>query len=97
MRQETLAELESGDTFLVWIWHYAMDHQGGDFHAKIAVGYPDHVLWETTLPVPADSGLVYEEVTVPDSWPQGSPIWFHLSNHGVNTWSLVELARIDAP
>jgi hypothetical protein len=97
VRQTTLAELQSGDTLLVWVWHYAMDHKGGDFHARVALGDPPQVVWENTLPVPAQSGLLYEEITLDSSWPTGSPIWFHLSNHGVNTWSLVELARIDGP
>jgi hypothetical protein len=97
VHQTTLAELQEGDTLLVWVWHYAMDHQGGDFNAQVALGTPPHVVWQTTLPVPAESGLIYEEITLNASWPAGSPIWFHLSNHGVNTWSLVELARIDAP
>lgn len=95
--QTTLAELQSGDTLLVWVWHYAMDHKGGDFNAQVALGDPPQIVWEITLPVPAQSGLLYEEITLDSSWPTGSPVWFHLSNHGVNTWSLVELARIDGP
>ena len=97
VHQKTLVDLQPGDTLLVWIWHYAMEHEGGDFHARVALGEPEAVVWQTTLPVPADSGLVYEEVIVGEAWPSGTPIWFHLSNHGVNTWSLVELARIDHP
>ena len=97
VHQTSLEELDSGDTLLVWIWHYAMEHEGGDFHAEVAFGEPPQVVWQTTLPVPAESGLLYEEVTLDTSWPAGSRIWFHLSNHGVNTWSLVELARIDVP
>jgi hypothetical protein len=96
-RQATLASLGAGDTLLVWLWHYAMEHEGGDFTARVALGEPPETVWETTLPVPAESGLIYEEVTVEASWPTGTPIWFHLSNHGANTWSLVELARLDAP
>lgn len=95
-RQPTLASLEAGDTLLVWLWHYAMEHEGGDFTARVALGEPPLTVWETTLPVPAESGLAYEEVTVDAAWPTGTPIWFHLSNHGANTWSLVEISRLDA-
>ncbi len=95
IHQTTLVDLNVGDTLLVWIWHYAMDHEGGDFHSKLSFGDPSSVIWETSLPVPAISGLIYEEMTVTEPWPAGTSIWFHLSNHGVNTWSLVEFARID--
>ena len=90
VQQTTLTELAVGDTLLVWIWHYAMDHEGGDFTARLALGESAQTVWETTLPVPAQSGLIYEELTVAEPWPAGSTLWFHLSNHGDNTWSVVE-------
>lgn len=97
LQQTTLDELGPGDVLLVWIWHYAMEHEGGEFHAQVSIGAPGQVAWETQLPVPAVSGLIYDEVVVSDGWPAGSPIWFHLSNHGANTWSLIEVARLDPP
>ena len=97
VNQTLLAEVPIGDLFRVKIVQYALTESEGPYLLAMAVGEPAVTLWEMTIEVPSDFQVV--DVT----WPAArtylvdEPVYFHLSNHGENTWSFVNLTREAAP
>ena len=45
--------------------------------------------------LPADPQLYYEEVVITEDLPAGTPAVWHVSNHGENVWSLIDLLVVN--
>jgi hypothetical protein len=73
------------------VWHFAL-HAGESAMAHVAVRIGEQTLLDTTVPIPAAGGLLNIEEVAPESIPEGAPVYFHLHNHGDNSWSFVELS-----
>lgn len=52
-------------------------------------------LFDEHVPIPSESGMIAPTVVAPKAYPRGTPVYFHLHNHGQNTWNLLELRRGD--
>jgi hypothetical protein len=95
--QTLLAEVPVAELFRVKLVQYALTESEGPYLLAVAIGEPAVTVWEMTIEVPADFLVV--DVT----WPAArtylvdEPVYFHLSNHGENTWSFVNLTRESAP
>ncbi len=50
----------------------------------------DEIVWERTFLIPSPSAFFSEEWLAPRHFAEGSPILFHIHNHGSNGYSLVE-------
>ncbi len=98
-RQTTLADVPAGALVIVRIWHFQITYGEGDFTLALAIGDQARPLWDVARPVPSTAGLIYERFHVPYAIPAGTPIWYHLSNHGANSWGLIEISTHpgDAP
>ena len=95
-QQSTLAGLEAGDTLRVWAFRWANLAADGVGRFVVAAGDPPVTLWEVFPELPDESSaLYYDDVTVAEAVPEGSPIYWHVSNHGQNVWSLIGLLRVD--
>lgn len=92
VRQAAATCAAEGEELNVWIWHFAMDPAQGDYHALVAVGEPPTVIWEKTAAMPAEAGIIFEQVVLHEAVEEGTPVTFHLSNHGENVWSLIGLS-----
>jgi hypothetical protein len=44
------------------------------------------------IPIPKPGGLIVRELRVERDIPAGAPVYFHLHNHGANSWALVEVS-----
>lgn len=64
-------------------------------HAALLVG--DEVVWEHSVSIPAEVDTIVAEIDPQIEAPAGTPIRFHLHNHGYNTWALlgVEVENTD--
>ncbi|HIN85627.1 MAG TPA: hypothetical protein EYN06_04020 [Myxococcales bacterium] len=91
--QPILADLPAGATVQVRVWHFTITSGPGSYHHLIAGGDPVKTVWDVTLEVPTDSGglLPYEPFESTVSIEKGEPLFWHLSNHGSNSWHLIEL------
>lgn len=91
--QVLLDEVPVGEIFRVKLVQYALTKSEGPYVLAIAIGEPAVTVWEMTIEVPA------EFLVVDMTWPAArtyladEPVYFHLSNHGENTWSFVNLTR----
>ncbi len=90
-KQRSLRHVVAGETLVVRVWHFAL-HAGESATAHVAVRIGETTLLDTTVPIPAAGGLINIEEAAPESIPEGAPVYFHLHNHGDNSWSFVELS-----
>lgn len=81
-------DVAAGERLTVDLWHFALEG-GGPAHAAVAID--GAVVWEREIEIPADSALIHEEVAVARGFAAGAPVVFHLHNHGLNTWNLIDV------
>jgi hypothetical protein len=89
--QPTLREVPEGHNIKVRLWHFELSApQPAMAHAAVVVD-DLHVLDEQ-IPIPSAGGLIVRELRAPHAIALGAPVYFHLHNHGANSWSLVEVS-----
>lgn len=57
----------------------------------------DGVLWTHEVSIPGQADIVTVRFTLGASAPAGSGLYFHVRNHGYNTWQLSPLTLTDPP
>jgi hypothetical protein len=90
-QQRTLRHVAAGETLVLRVWHFSLN-AGESAMAHVAVRIGEKTLLDTTVPIPAPGGLLNVEQVAPESIPEGAAVYFHLHNHGDNSWSFVELS-----
>ena len=89
--QPSLATVQQGETVHISIWHDVLiSSEPGDGHAAIAIG--GDVIWEATFEIPSYPNAYSPKVVVDKAYPVGTPIVFHLHNHGSNNWRLLSVS-----
>ena len=96
VRQPSLMATGPGAVLTVWIFHFKIVTEPGEYHLMVQAGDPPVTLWEDSREVPNESKLWFEEIVLADPIDAGTPITYHVSNHGQNTWGLVGLL-VDYP
>lgn len=92
LRQPSLADLEVGDDVKISVWHLTLTSALPALaHAAVRVG--DTVVWENNIDIPADPKVYESTYNSTVAAPAGTPVYFHVHNHGANNWTFHELAR----
>jgi hypothetical protein len=89
--QPSLSEAKAGDTVHISLWHdvlFAAEPATG--HAAITLG--GDLLWEKTFEIPSYPSAHSPQILLEKDYPEGSPILFHLHNHGSNNWRLLSMS-----
>jgi hypothetical protein len=90
-RQVMQTYVATGETIAVRLWHFELDAPNpAEAHAAVDVGGV-RVL-DQRVAIPAPGGLVKASLVVDHAMPSGTPVHFHLHNHGANSWALVEIS-----
>lgn len=85
--QPSLAAVAAGDRLGVLMYHDSLTFwTEAEAHVALALG--DDVVWEASIAIPASSEVYSVELEAPADAPAGTPVTFHLHNHGSNTWNL---------
>ena len=97
--QPSLAPLHPGDALNVRLWYFSQTlFDAAEATLVVEVGEiggtdgPGSLRWTTTVPLPTPSALAYDTLPVSRELPAGTPIWWHVHNHGENTWNLIEVS-----
>lgn len=90
--QALLQDACAGETVFLWIWREALTGPEGA-RSTIALRIGDEAVFEETTPIPAPPALIALTATLGDDHLAGEPIWFHVHNHGANSYQLIEVAR----
>jgi hypothetical protein len=93
VRQPTSATFLPGDTLHLRIWHFRLT-SAEPAEAHLAVQVADRLVWEERVAIPSDSNVVRADVPMDFGAPKGVPVYFHLHNHGENSWHLLEMMII---
>jgi hypothetical protein len=95
-RQPALRGVAKGETLVARVWHFALD-AGESAEAHVALRIGDTTVLDQTVPIPSEGGLIAASEVAMNAFEAGTPVFFHLHNHGDNSWSLVELSAGPKP
>lgn len=94
LRQETRAELVAGDDVFSRLFYFSQNSFPADV-ANIVLRLGDEDLWRFEVPIPvAATKLEFPTVALDRDVPAGTPVFFHVGNHGDNSWNLLEVSRV---
>jgi len=83
-------DVAAGELVQPRLWHFQLTAPApAEGYAAVAIG--DDVEWEYRVAIPSDSALAADGWIAEDDIPAGTPIRFHVHNHGINSWNLVEV------
>jgi hypothetical protein len=90
--QASLVPIHAGDELELVLLHDALySDDEGDTVAHVALALGSEIAWETELPIPSEASQVRPTWTATADLEVGSPIHFHVHNHGTNNYRLVAL------
>ena len=84
--------IEVGDLVTVRLWHFDLLAGEEDAEAWLILSFDEVTLWETHIPIPSDSTLIYDQFEATEAMTQGEVLYFHLQNHGSNSYHLLEVS-----
>lgn len=90
LRQPTAVAASPGDHIQVSVWHFALTAPE-PATALVGLALADRVLVTMEEPIPAEGRLMLLDHIVETPVPAGTDLYFHLHNHGANSWHLVEV------
>ena len=94
--QEAARDVPMNATLRISIEHLGLFSQSpAEAHASLAVGTT--TLVDLHIPIPSAAALHTIDVQVEAAFPAGTPIYFHLHNHGSNTWAFAEHRSASTP
>jgi hypothetical protein len=90
-QQATRRAVAAGEVVKVRLWHFELSApEPAEAHAVVEV---DGLrVLDERIPIPMPGALIVRELRVERDIPAGAPIYFHLHNHGANSWALVEVS-----
>lgn len=92
VEQAALESIEAGDKVTVRVWYYSQ-FTNYQMNAQLAVSALDAPLWSNTVKLPNPTGgLINETITINRAIPVGTALRWDLTNHGANSWHLIELS-----
>jgi hypothetical protein len=84
--------LPAGEHLRVRVWHGRLwSADPGPVTGLVGLAVGDRVVWSETVPIPALGGLVDGDWEIDRDLPAGTPLRYHVQNHGDNRWSLLEV------
>ena len=88
--QPSRQTIRVGELVKARLWHFELIANGAaEAHIALRIG---ELAWEITHPIPTGSGLDAPKWRAEREVPEGTPIYFHVDNHGANDWVLIELS-----
>jgi hypothetical protein len=83
--------LHEGTRVHTRIWYYSQSSFEGAV-ANVRLRFDDEDLITREVPIPSESALISEDAVMPREMPVGTPVFFHVGNHGDNSWNLLEVS-----
>ncbi len=94
LSQPALVGLCAGDVVELKIFHLALSASDEAHQIHLAVG--QERLGALSVETPAETTFLTERFEVGRDQPEGTPVFFHLSNHGSNTWNIQNIDLVSA-
>ncbi len=96
VEQPLSADVAEGDPMFARVFYFQQIAPGiAEAHLELTVdGKP---FWTRTIPLPTPSQLIAEDFDAPFSAKKGQTLMWHVDNHGVNTYNLIEISKKTCP
>jgi len=94
--QPSLAALAPGDVVTVFAFHDFLTAEE-PAQGYLGMAIDGQIEWQHTVPIPSDFGSIEGQFTIDRALPAGTPVQFHVHNHGPNTWELIAVLVTPAP
>lgn len=93
--QRTLAPVLRGAKLKLLVYHFDLvAREPAQAHAAVLLG--DRVLWERTIGIPGKANAYNIDLVADFSISADTPIYFHVHNHGQNSWTFAS-AKVQVP
>lgn len=93
--QPTVDDVWAGDTLSWRIFHFALESERpATAHVALRIG--SQMLVDEEIEIPSESALLAGDIPASEDYAAGTPVYFHVHNHGANEYSLIELSA-EAP
>ncbi len=89
--QPSLADVLAGDFLKARVFHFDL-RAPSPAEAHVAIGIGSDVPVDVRVPIPSEGALIGPVWQAPRDIAAGTPVYFHLHNHGTNSWAMVELS-----
>lgn len=91
LEQPSLRDIRAGDEVEIRMRHSSLTAPvpNGEAHMVFAIG--DEVALDYNVLIPSDFAFPSEVWTAPRDFPAGTPVYFHVDNHGSNEYMLIEV------
>ncbi len=88
--QPALVSIAVGDEVSVRVHHYELESDE-PAQGQVIIALDGKQVWAETVEIPADRGWLEASWNAEGVVPKGTPVQFHVHNHGANEWALVSL------
>jgi len=90
--QPSLAPVRRGEFLNARLWHFALNApDAAEAHVVAGIDETGDGL-EERIPIPAEGAMIRKSWQAPRDYPAGTPVYFHVHNHGNNEYLLIELS-----
>jgi hypothetical protein len=91
--QPLRADIVEGDELQVRVFYFSQATFPAA-QAEVAIAIGADIVMRELVDIPTESGLIAPRLPVLRDATAGTPVQFHIGNHGDNSWNLVELSAI---
>ena len=92
VEQPTTEDLTAGDEVQLRIFYFSQTSFPQDV-AEVIIAFDGEPFFSVEVPIPTSSQLEAPLIVVDRDIPTGTPVQFHVGNHGDNSWNLLEVSR----
>jgi len=90
VRQAALLPVTANQTIKIVLWHLPLGNTGVA-EAKVGIRLGTKTIWEETITLPSPAKVYQESVVLNETVSEGDPVYFHVRNHGNNSWRLLSI------
>ena len=95
-QQPLAASIREGDTLSWLIYHSALANTEPAL-GYVALQIGETIVFEKEVPIPFSSQVYGKRITAEFEAASGTPVYFHVHNHGANSWRMAHLRLNEAP
>lgn len=93
VRQPLKHALKKGDTLQLIYWHLQLT-AASSAYGFFSLTLGTQRIHVNKIPIPSAPQVYEVNVPIKQSFAKGTPLYFHIHNHGSNTWKLLDLNRV---
>ena len=90
IEQPSMRTVHEGDLIRLELWHFFLSAPE-PASARVGLATAEGILIEMMEPIPQPARLIELEFRAQKSITKNTPIYFHISNHGTNSWHLLNI------